>query len=147
MTKPQRLQLWTCPECKRQFGKRNQGHACQPGLTVEEYFSTGPEWERPIFEAVRGHLESVGPIHVEPVQVGIFFKTSRTIIELRPKTRWVACSFSLDRKLASDRIARKVIAWSGRYHHVVNLRLPAEVDDELKGWLTECYELHRPHST
>ena len=141
------LELWTCPECKRSFGKVNQGHACQPGLSVEEYFSTGPPWERPIFEAVRAHLESVGPIHVEPVQVGVFFKTSRTIIELRPKTKWVACSFSLGRKLTSDRISRKVIQWSaGRFYHVVNLRSPDEVDDELKGWLTECYEMHQGSS-
>ena len=41
---------WTCPECGRQFGRTNQAHECAPALSIEEYFSTGPEWERPIFE-------------------------------------------------------------------------------------------------
>jgi hypothetical protein len=36
---------------------------CAPALTIDEYFATGPvERERPIFEAVRDHLESVGPV-------------------------------------------------------------------------------------
>ena len=47
-------------------------------MSVEEYFATGPERERPIFEAVMEHLESVGPVHVEPVSVGIFLKRART---------------------------------------------------------------------
>ena len=41
-------------------------------MTLEEYFSTGPERERPIFEAVKAHLDTNGPVHVEPVSVGIF---------------------------------------------------------------------------
>lgn len=47
---------WTCPSCERSFGRRNQSHECAPALTVEEYFATGPEFERPIFEVVREHL-------------------------------------------------------------------------------------------
>jgi hypothetical protein len=135
------MEWWECPECHRKFGRRGQGHACQPGLSIEEYFSTGPPWERPIFDAVHTHLTRLGPIHVEPVQVGIFFKKSRTIIQLRPKTKWVALSFSLARKVDDKRIARKVVEYSGKFHHVVNLREASDVDATVRGWLTECYEL------
>lgn len=133
------MALWTCPECRRRFGKAKQAHACQPGLTIEEYFSTGPERERPIFEVVRTHLESLGPVYIEPVQVGIFFKRSRTFVQLRPKTKWVALSFVLDRGVASPRMARKVVGDGKRWYHTVNLREPADVDAEVKGWLTESY--------
>ena len=134
------MKLWECPDCKRKFGRKGQGHACQPGLTIDEYFATGPPWERPIFDAVHARLRQLGPIHVEPVQVGIFFKTTSTIIQLRPMTKWVAVSFSLPRKLTSPRISRKVVEWSGKFHHVVNVRDVSEVDEELLGWLAECYE-------
>jgi hypothetical protein len=43
-------------------------------MSLEEYFSTGPAHERPVFEAVIGHLEVVGPVHVEPLSVGIYLK-------------------------------------------------------------------------
>jgi hypothetical protein len=47
-------------------------------MSLEEYFSTGPAHERPIFEAVMAHLNTVGPVHVEPVAVGIFLKRAKT---------------------------------------------------------------------
>ena len=43
-------------------------------MTLDEYFATGPDFERPVFEAVMAHLENVGPVHVEPVSVGILLK-------------------------------------------------------------------------
>lgn len=108
-------------------------------MSVEEYFSTGPAHERPIFEAVMAHLDTVGPVHVEPVSVGIFLKRAQTFAQLRPKDRWVALSFSLTRKVDHERIIRKVIEYHGRYYHVANLRDAGDLDDRLRGWLTEAY--------
>lgn len=112
-------------------------------MTVEEYFDAdGPEFERPIFEAVNEHLQSLGDVYVEPVQVGIFFKTTRRIITLRTMTRWIACGFVLGERSSSPRIARKIVdAGGGRWYHVVNLRSADEVDDQLKAWLTQTYAL------
>jgi hypothetical protein len=110
-------------------------------MTLEEYFSTGPERERPIFEAVMDHLQTVGPVHVEPVSVGIFLKRSRTFAELRPMLRWVAMSFALDRHVQHPLITRKVMTYNGRQYHVANLREPQDLDDDLREWLTEAYLL------
>ena len=73
---------WTCTECGRQFGRNKQSHECSPAMTLDEYFSTGPPIERPIFDAVMAHLETLGPVHVEPVSVGIFFKQPRKFAQL-----------------------------------------------------------------
>ena len=108
-------------------------------MSLDDYFATGPPFERPIFDAVTSGLADVGPIHVEPVSVGIFLKRSRSFAELRPMTRWVAVSFSLPRTITSARIARKVYDAGRSKYHVVNVRDAAEVDDELLGWLTEAY--------
>ena len=91
------MPAWTCPQCGRQFGRNKQSHECAPAMTLDEYFSTGPERERPIFDAVMGYLDGVGPVHVEPVSVGIFLKNPRKFAELRPMQNWVAISFSLSR--------------------------------------------------
>jgi hypothetical protein len=108
-------------------------------MSIEEYFSTGPERERPIFEVVLAHLESLGPVVVEPVSVGIFLKRTRTFAELRPMVNWVALSFALSHEVHHGRIARKMKGSSTRIHHVVNLRGPDEVDDQVRDWLTEAY--------
>jgi hypothetical protein len=108
-------------------------------MSLEDYFATGPERERPIFEAVMAHLDTVGPVHVEPVSVGIFLKRAQSFAQLRPMTQWVALSFGLERKIHSPRIARKVVAYGTRFHHVVNLRGPDDIDDDVRSWLTEAY--------
>ena len=129
---------WTCPECHRTFGRTRQGHECAPAMSLDEYFATGPERERPIWEAVAAHLDTLGPVVVEPVSVGILVKRSRTFLELRPKVRWEALSFSLDRELHDPRIARKMRTPRWTYH-VVNVSEAAEIDDQVREWLTESY--------
>ena len=140
------MALWTCPECRRRFGRERQGHDCAPGLTLDEYFATGPPFERPVFEVVRAHLETVGTVYVEPVSVGVFFKRRRTVVQLRPMVRWVALGFVLGRRLESPRLARKVDGAGTHWWHVVNVRTPEEVDDELREWLTEAYLADDPES-
>jgi hypothetical protein len=108
-------------------------------MTLDSYFSTGPEHERPVFDAVMAHLATVGPVHVEPVSVGIFLKRSRGFAELRPMVRWVALSFSLPHPIDSPKIARRVAGSGHRTWFVVNLRSPADVDDDVRAWLTEAY--------
>jgi hypothetical protein len=132
---------WTCPDCGRQFGRTRQGHECAPALSLEEYFSTGPPWERPVFDAVHAHLTSLGDVYVEPVSVGIFFKIDSTFLQLRPMTKWVAMSFFSPQRIDHPRISRKPAEYSGRWHHVVNVKDADEIDDLVKGWLTQAYEL------
>src|SRR3954449_12360102 len=104
---------WVCPECMREFGRNKQSHECAPAMSLDEYFSTGPERERPIYEAVKAHLDTLGPVHVEPVSVGIFLKRPGRIAQLRPATKWVDLSFSLSHAVADRRIVAKPQLYSG----------------------------------
>jgi hypothetical protein len=108
-------------------------------MSLEEYFSTGPVHERPVFDAVMAHIRQVGPVHVEPVSVGIFLKRSRTFAELRPMTKWVAVSFSLLHPARHRLITRKVAQYNGHYYHVANVASPSDIDEALLSLLTEAY--------
>lgn len=135
---------WTCPSCGRLFGRSSQSHDCAPGLTIEEYFATGPAHERPVFEAVMRHLAMIGPVHADVVAVGIFLKNPHKFAELRPRQRWVAVSFPLNRRAQHRTITRKVIEYSGRYWHTANVSEPADLDEALCDLLTEAYEQASP---
>jgi hypothetical protein len=134
------VEPWICPECGRQFGKARQSHDCAPAMSLDEYFSTGPPHERPVVDAVLDHVETLGPVHVEPVSVGIFLKSPRKFAELRPMQRWVALSFSLRRRASHRTFVRKVTPYGGRFFHVANLAVPEDFDDDLRVLLTEAYE-------
>lgn len=93
-------------------------------MTLEEYFSTGPPFERPVFEAVMAYLDSIGgPFHLEPVSVGVFVKTDRSFLELRPLTKWVYAGFLL-----------------GGQYRKIKLRSPEDLDDAAKALLLRAYE-------
>lgn len=110
-------------------------------MDIDDYFRTGPPWERPIYEVVVAHLDSLGGVYIEPVSVGIFFKSTRKVCELRPKAKWSALSFSLPERIDSTRMSRKPIQHGKKWFHVVNLRSPAEFDDKVKDWVTQAYLL------
>jgi hypothetical protein len=108
-------------------------------MTLDQYFATGPAHERPVFEAVLAVLDGLGPVHVEPVSVGIFIKASGSLVELRPKVNWVALSFPLGRTVDHPRISRKPMVSGSKIFHVVNLRTAEDVDEQVEAWLAESY--------
>ena len=110
-------------------------------MDIDEYFETGPDFERPIFETIRDHLRTLDPdVWFEPVSVGIFFKRRSVFVSLRTMTKWVAVGFQLDRKLEHGRLSRKVVANGKRYYHVVNVKDASEIDDLLLEWVSEAWQ-------
>ena len=110
-------------------------------MPLDEYFASAAPHERPVFEAVYGYVATLGPIHVEPVNVGIFLKKGGSYVELRPKSKWVAMWFALPRRVTHPRITRKPIDSGGmRVYHVANLRSPDDLDDDLRELLAESYD-------
>jgi hypothetical protein len=110
-------------------------------MTLDEYFASGPAHERPVFDAVYDYVRTLGPVHVEPVSVGIFIKKAGRFIELRTMTKWVALWFPLQRRLTHPQIVRKPAGAGRRIYHVVNLRTPEDLTDDVKAWLAESYAL------
>ncbi len=133
------MEGWTCPECERLFDRTGRLHDCSPGLSLDEYFETGPDHERPIFDAVMARFSEVGPVHADPVSVGIFLKNPRKFAELRTRTKWVAIGFGLRRRASHPTITRKVVEHGGRFWHVANIADPAQLDDELFELLEAAY--------
>ena len=109
-------------------------------MTIDEYLATAPPFEPPIFEAVMAALEPVGPVHVEPLSVGVFLKRAQTFAQLRPLTRWETLSFSLHRREQHPAITRRHLPHGDRWFHVVRLTRPEDLDDRVVGWLAEAYD-------
>lgn len=53
----------------------------------------------------------------------------------------MALSFTLASVLDHPKIARRVAVSGNRTWYVVNLREPADLDDQVRSWLTEAYLL------
>ena len=125
---------WVCPACQREFGRQRQSHACQPGNTVDESFAGVPPVQREIYDVIIDHLRSLGPVHEDAVQVGVFLKSARKIGEVRPRLKWLSLELQLPRIVHDRRVQRTM----GNVH-IIKLFTPDDVDDVVLGWLTEAY--------
>lgn len=131
---------WVCPACGRLFERARQSHDCAPGLSLDEYFATGPAHERPVFDVVMAHLATVGPVHMDIVSVGVFLKNPHKFAELRPMQKWVALTFALGHSARHRTITRKVTEYNSRSWHTANLAVPEDFDEALKDLLTQAYK-------
>jgi hypothetical protein len=118
--------VWTCPECRRDFGAVGRSHICQPGLSVDAFLADAPAFVPPVFDAVHDHLVAVdqrdehGTLIVDPIADKVLFKHGPTFCILEVKTKWVAVGCSLRRQLESGRLSRKVVDDGSKFFHVVN---------------------------
>ena len=133
---------WVCPNCEREFASANQAHVCVPGITVSELLRRNPSWMSEIYQAVIEHLTTLGPVHEDAVNVGIFLKSDRKIASFRPRVRSVLLSLFLPYELTDSRIARALPVASGRIAHMINIMSADQVDDQLRVWLSEAYDFN-----
>jgi hypothetical protein len=114
---------------------------CVPAESVDRWLEgRDPELEK-IYRAVSAHLKRQGPVHIEAVGVGILFKRKRTFVELRPRREGFMLSFVVPARIDHPRIARVMKATAHRVACCVAVRRATEVDEQLKKWLTDSYEI------
>jgi len=104
-------------------------------MPVEVRLMDFPEAQRAAAEAVLALARRKKGLAIEAVGVGIFIKRDRTLVELRPKKKWLDVSFVTSAAVASNRIARSGQLSRG-YWYVVHVATAADVDAELRRWLT-----------
>ena len=132
---------WVCPNCEREFASTNQAHVCIPGITVSDLLGRHPGWVSEIYATLIEHLSTLGPFHEDAVNVGIFLKSDRKFAEFRPRVRSVQLSLYLPYERSDRRIARSLPA-ADRVIHLINLKSAAQVDDQLREWLTEAFDFN-----
>ncbi len=127
---------WTCPRCDRTFGAK-RAHVCEAGLPLAYWLAERTEPQRRAAEAVLAIARAIDGLVIEAVSVGVFIKRERSIVELRPRAKWLQLSFMTSAPIASPRIARTA-TWGRWTAHFVRLRDGGDVDRELRAWLRQA---------
>ena len=133
------MSRWVCPFCDREFGAEHQAHTCVPGCSVEDTFARSPPGQRQAYDTIIAHLESLGPVHEDAVQVGVFLKRQRKFAEIRPMARALSLDLVLPRVVTDSRVVRRLRLSGDRVVHIVRLTGRNDVDDQIREWLTEAF--------
>jgi len=99
---------------------------------------TGKENLRPIYDAILGMLGQIGDdFEIAPKKAGVSFRRKKQFVLVEPKTKtWVDVGINIKGHGGTERL----IAVGGMCTHKVGITDVAEVDSELKGWISQAYE-------
>lgn len=131
--------LWTCPRCGRTFAARGQVHTCAPLGELDAHFAGSEPVVRAVFDAVLAVVSSYGPVEVLPERTRIALHVRMSFAAFVPRRRWLDGHLVLARSVVSPRFRRVQVFSEHNVLHALRLTTPAEVDDELAGWLREAY--------
>ena len=129
---------WTCPECGRSFARANQRDVCGT-WTVEQHLEGKPPHALDLYRRFVELVEACGPFAYAPTRNQIGFQVRRIFAGVRLTGRGLEGYLDLARRVESPRF-RHVAPYTKHLHvHHFVLREPAELDDELAGWVRESY--------
>lgn len=115
-------------------------------ILLEQYFADCDPRSRPIFEAVRSAIESIGPADVRVTKSQIAFRHRRGFAwvwmpaqYLRGKVAPLVLTISLNRRDESPRWKEIVEPRPGRFTHHLELRAVEDIDGEVLHWLLQAW--------
>jgi hypothetical protein len=86
-------------------------------------------------------LKQIGPITEEPKKTSIHLVNTTALAGVATRKAHLILTIKSDHKLNSPRVHKTERVSARRFYQEVKLVSPAEVDDELVGWLREAYAL------
>ncbi len=132
--------LWTCPKCGHHFVNKNSYHSCRR-YTLEELFEGKPPAIRKLFDRFRKSIESLGPATMVVYRDKVGFMERVRFAGATPRQKWLDVGFWLRRRIEHPRF-RKIETLDPRAHiYSVRITRPEELDDELRTWLAEAYQI------
>lgn len=111
------------------------------GFTVSSHFEGKSPNVRKIYDQLVKVLRQFGPISEDPKKTSIHLVNATALAGVATRKEYLILTIKSECQLTSQRIHKAEKVSAKRFHYEVKLISPAEIDDELIGWLKEAYAL------
>jgi Domain of unknown function (DUF5655) len=115
--------------------------AVKPKFTIKRHFQGKQPAVRQTYDRLLKAIRQMGPVVEEPKKTSIHLGNTTALAGVATRKDYLILTIKSERKLASPRVHKTEPLSVGRYHVEVKLAAPAEVDEELVGWLRAAYAL------
>jgi hypothetical protein len=123
--------------------QRNLWHSCGP-WTVEGFLEGKGPRARELFDAFVALVREVGPFTFAPAKTRVGFMVRvRFAGVMRLSDRGMTCGFWLKRRVDSPRFTKVEHLERDDWLYTFRVTDPAELDDEVRGWMREAYDVGR----
>ena len=122
---------------------RNMWHGCGE-YTVDGFFEGKPARLRELYDAWVALVGKFGPFEQVPTKSRIAFMVRvRFAGVARLRSDGLVCSFWLKRRVDSTRFSKRELLGRSDWVYQFVLRTEDELDDEVRAWIREAYEVGR----
>lgn len=133
--------LWTCSKCKRQFVTPNMPHSCGD-YSVEKFLAGKSAHAISLYERFSALVHECGPVKVAPAKTRIGFQVRMIFAAVNKlNDQGLHAHVVLTRRLKNPRFIRIDTMTPKCYVHHFRIEALSELDDEVRGWLQEAYQV------
>ena len=93
------------------------------------------------YAAVLVLLDGLGPYRVENKKSSLHLTHGPAFLGVHPRANGLLLNIVTTRPLESSRVRKAERVSANRCHNEVLVASPSEVDDELKSWISQAYDL------
>jgi hypothetical protein len=104
----------------------------------------GAEETRAIWQALERRLGELGPYEVEAKKTSLHVTRGRAFLGVHPRKGALLLNIVTAEPIESPRIKKRERVSANRVHNEVLVQSPADLDEELVGWIRAAYELAGP---
>lgn len=133
--------LWTCPKCNRQFINSNMPHSCGQ-YSVSKFLAGKSRNAISLYQGFSALVSGCGPVQIAPARTRIGFQVRMIFAAVNKLTdRGLEAHVVLTRRLQNSRFTRIETMSPKCYVHHFRVESLSELDDQVKGWLQEAYQV------
>ena len=129
--------LWACPECSRQFTRKNQRHACGTG-DRSSFLRNRPTELIKLYTALEEFADSLGPVEFVTRERYVLLRSQRVFADAIIMSDAVRLAIHLGR-VADHKLFFKVVADGKQVTLVARLYVMEDLE-ALKPFVREAYE-------
>src|SRR5881394_2242546 len=133
--------LWTCPRCGRPFINRNMPHSCGR-YSIEKFLDGKSPQAISLYKRFSALVRECGPVQIAPAKTRIGFQVRMIFAAVNQLSdRGLDAHVVLTRRLDGPRFRRIEIMTPRCYVHHFRIQSLSELDDEVRSWLCEAYQV------
>jgi hypothetical protein len=132
--------LWKCPKCGARLVSKNLWHSCGR-FTLGALFAASEPSVLALAKRYIAMVQLLGDVQVIPQKTRLVCVARVRFAGLTPRKDYFLAAFALQRRLKSARVVRHIDygpRWQGHY---VRIKTAADLDQELRAWLKEAYDV------
>ena len=129
---------WMCPNCGRNFARKNQSHSCELFSIKEHHFKKGTPLTIRLYNRFISLFQKFEPITIEPLKNIIAIKKNSQFLTIQIQKMALKIIFRSHTLFSSPRLILMPVQEKLNYYRF-KIQKMDEIDEELTDWMHQAY--------